>query len=354
MQRICIVTYDEYINIPYIQKYECILRNNQIEYDIILWDRRNETVEKNENHYVFKYKTQKSKLSKLIPFFKWRKFALKVLKSRNYDKIIVLTTIPAVLISTYLLSGKKYLLDIRDYTYEYIPFFKGIEDKLIFNSALTTISSKGFFEWIKAADNVKVTHNISNIDKETEPHFTWNKQKVIRIGFIGGIRYEYENKRIIDQLKNNLKVELHYIGKTHPGIRLREYCKVQNIENVYFGEAYMNKDKPLIYQSIDIINAVYGSATKVVTTALPNKLYDCILFKKPIIVSSGTYLANVVEKYHIGFSIDIEKDDIWKSLNEYINLFNEDEFLEGCEKLKRLVIKEEEDVNLAIKQFILE
>lgn len=354
MQRICIVTYDEYINIPYIQKYEYILRSNQIEYDIILWNRRNEITERNENYYVFNYKTKKSKISKLIPFLKWRKFTLKILKSGNYDKIIVLTTIPAILLSSYLLNGKKYLLDIRDYTYEYIPIYRRIEEKLILNSVLTTISSKGFFEWIKVVDNVKVTHNISNIDKETEPYFLWDKQKVIRIGFIGGIRYEYENKRIIDQLKNNLKVELYYIGKTHPGIRLREYCEMQNIENVYFGEAYMNKDKPLIYQNIDIINAVYGSATKVVTTALPNKLYDCILFKKPIMVSSGTYLANVVETYHLGFSIDIEKDDIWESLNEYINQFNEDEFLEGCKKLKRLVIEEEEDVNLTIKRFILD
>ena len=40
-----------------------------------------------------------------------------------------------------------------------------------------------------------------------------------------------------------------------------------------------------------------------VQSALPNRLYDALIFKKPIITTEGTYLTEVVEKYGIGFSL---------------------------------------------------
>ena len=48
-----------------------------------------------------------------------------------------------------------------------------------------------------------------------------------------------------------------------------------------FKGEFKNEDKPEIYREIDFINAIYGNKSLEVTTALPNRLYDGILFKKP-------------------------------------------------------------------------
>ena len=38
--------------------------------------------------------------------------------------------------------------------------------------------------------------------------------------------------------------------------------------------------------------------------ALPNKLYEALYFKKPLIVSKDTYLAERVENYGIGIAVE--------------------------------------------------
>ena len=49
---------------------------------------------------------------------------------------------------------------------------------------------------------------------------------------------------------------------------------------------------------------MYDSTDLNVRLALPNKLYESMYFKKPILVSSNTYLSQVVDQYGIGFKWD--------------------------------------------------
>lgn len=356
--KVCIVTYDEYINIPYIFKYENLLQQYNIEYDIILWDRRNiisnNTVIKNNNYFVFKSKIKKSKLSKIIPFYKWRRYTLNILKTNQYDKIIVLTTLPAILINKFLIMNytNMFLLDIRDFTYENLKIYKKKVDTLVAKSALTFISSEGFGDWLKISNKICLTHNISNLEKENQITFIEMKKRNYVIGFVGGIRYYEENCKIINVFKNKPNIKLLYVGKTHEGITLEEYCIKNNINNVVFKPAFENKEKPAIYEGIDIINSVYGSNSQVVKTALPNKLYDCILFKKPIMVSNNTFLSNIVNKYHLGFCVDIEKDNIYQKLLKYIENFDYKLFLEGCSDFKDKVVEEEKQAEVRLKEFL--
>lgn len=355
--RVCIITYDEYINIPFIMKYEDILKQKDIPYDVIFWDRRNNNLGQSylqKNHYIFKSITKKSKISKIVPFLKWRNFVFKILKKNKYDKLIIITTIPGLLIQGYLINKyrEKYLLDIRDFTYENFRFYKEMVMNLIKHSEITMISSEGFKNWLKISDKICLTHNISNIEKESKiENIDINKNNIV-IGFVGGIRFYNENCKLINALKDKYNIQLLYVGKVHPGIYLENYCKLHNIGNVLFEPAYTNDEKPGIYEKIDIINAVYGANTQVVKTALPNKLYDCILFKKPIMVSKGTYLSEIVEKYHLGFSVDIDQNDIYDSLISYLDKFDSNKFLNGCKNYKEVVIKEEKYAKDRIENFL--
>ena len=42
---------------------------------------------------------------------------------------------------------------------------------------------------------------------------------------------------------------------------------------------------------------------------MPNKLYEAMYFKVPLICSEKTYLAEIIEKFEIGFAIDYKIDN---------------------------------------------
>ncbi len=353
--KIAIITYDEYINIPYIEKYENLINQYGIKYDIFLWDRRGLGQKSNNNIYIFNCKTKKTKFSKITPFFKWRKFILNKLKNGNYDKVIVLTTLPAILIIDKLLLNYKnnYIFDFRDYTYEIYSLYKFCVNKIIENSSVTFISSRAFMSFLNSSKKIVITHNITNqdtnliLDRKVEFH-----KRPITIGFVGGIRYYKENVILINQFSKSELFILKYIGKVHPGNDLETYCKSNNINNVFFYPEYINEQKVEIYNSIDIINAVYGSETLEVQTALPNKLYDCLVFRKPMIVSKNTYLSQVIKGYNLGICVDIKNDNVVELVEEYINNFDENLFNNGCKVFLDKVLAEENTAIESIKNFL--
>ena len=166
MKRACIITYDEYRNIPYVKDYEKILSANGIEYDFIFWNRSEDSTESYSGEgtaHNFDRRVKKSKTSKVIPFFLWSRFARKVLKRNNYDFLIVCTTIPAILLVDKLIRKYrgKFLFDIRDFTYENYRLYKAILKKLVATSGINVISSKGFLKWLPEGGEYVCTHNIT-------------------------------------------------------------------------------------------------------------------------------------------------------------------------------------------------
>lgn len=166
LSKACIIAYDEYINIPYVKDYEKLLNDNKIGYEFILWDRSGNDHISNlsVDRHVFTANTKKTKLSKIIPFLQWRRFVKKIIKSNNYSFVIICTTIPAVLLFDLLTRQfkKRFLLDIRDFTYENIYVYKWLVEKLIKAAGIVVISSKGFLRWLPGAkSNYILTHNIT-------------------------------------------------------------------------------------------------------------------------------------------------------------------------------------------------
>ena len=69
------------------------------------------------------------------------------------------------------------------------------------------------------------------------------------------------------------------------------------------------KDLQDIYSKIDISIVCYDTTSGNVRIAEPNKLYESIFFKTPIVVSSGTFLEDRVKEYNAGYAIDASKDN---------------------------------------------
>ena len=115
---------------------------------------------------------------------------------------------------------------------------------------------------------------------------------------------------------------------------------------------YENSDKAKFYKDIDIINSIYSLNSAEVQPAIPNRLYDAALFKKPIIVAKETYLAQIVKEYGLGLEIDVYKDNIIEVIEKYINEFNEEEFTQNCNRFLSEIYEDEKKCNDSVKKFI--
>lgn len=357
--KIGIITFSDRNNMPYLKYYEDIIQKEKVNYECIFWDRfTNKKTEKINNEYTLHIKCLPgaNKLGKIIPMLKYKYIVEKIIKKEQYTHLIILTTLPGVLINKVLLKQfkNKYILDIRDYTYEKYEFYKKIVDKLVDKSFFTAISSKGFLRFLKNSKKIVSCHNISNAEVPNESCEDLKDKRQITIGFVGGVRYFKENCKLIDSLANNPTYKLAYIGRPNVDCDLEGYCKGKNIRNVIFKGAFKNEDKPEIYKEIDLINALYGNNSLEVTTALPNRLYDGILFKKPIIATNGTYLGKCVETFNLGMVVDLadSNEKIKSQIKNYILNFNEQIFTNNCKSFSKRVIEEQYKFRHKIQEFI--
>lgn len=103
--------------------------------------------------------------------------------------------------------------------------------------------------------------------------------------------------------------EFHFYGTTYPNMEI-EAESLKDINNIFFHGAFKNPiDLPKIYSKIDFIVATYDTTTLNPQYAEPNKIYEAIFFRTPIIVSYNSYLANKVNKLKVGFDVNALKDD---------------------------------------------
>ena len=354
--KVLIVDTVSYNRAPYLQYYIDACKEKKVDYDLFLWNRdRTGGLQKNGNIYTMNSICPfgGSKFKKIIPMLRYRKALLKVIKKNQYTHLVLINTLAPVMISNYVLKhfDQRYILDIRDYTYERIKKYKAIETQLIKHSYFTTISSRGFLQFVTPSDKIVINHNISNLDK-IEDTVSLDKSKKITIGFVGSVRYPEVNKKLIAAVQNDPHFILEYVGPEVDGCNLEEYCKEHGIKNVVFKGKFSNEQKPEIYKHIDMINSLYGDFSLEVTTAVPNRYYDALIFKKPIIASKGTYLGELVEKKSVGVAVDISKDNICNKILSYLDAFNSEQYNNDCKKYMDKIIEEQNNFTNRIRAFL--
>lgn len=104
---------------------------------------------------------------------------------------------------------------------------------------------------------------------------------------------------------------------------------------------------------MDLINSLYGGNSLEVSTAIPNRFYDCLIFKKPILTSEGTYLSELIKKYKLGLVLNLEHDDIRNKLLDYKKSFRSDDFIANCNETLKEIIKEQDIYYKEIQKFLI-
>lgn len=204
-----------------------------------------------------------------------------------------------------------------------------LNKKCINKSLITIVTSQGFIDYFKNVKKDRLILIPNKVSSNCPVYLTEKKQIIdppIKIGFAGVIRFE-STYHFVKACQNRKDVEIHLFGIYSEGdlwsMQIKEIVEASS--NMHFYGRFNNpEDLPAIYSKIDIVLCAYTPSPGV-NYAEPNKLYEAIYFRKPIIVSEGTFLAKKVEELNIGYAIDSMNE---ASVVDFINDFTISTYLE--------------------------
>ena len=341
--KVAIITFSNIRVTPYLKYYLNILKDKNCEIDVIVWDRKNEN-ECLEGAKLITYNKalddKKNKIVKFIYMGSYARFVKKSLATKKYDYVISLTTVLGFFLSDYLIKNyyKRYIIDIRDYSYEHISFYYKKMTKVLESSMLNIISSPSYKKFLPDKEYL-VSHNM-NFKDVGDFVFHVKKEKPLTIGFVGLIRYATEFKKVLLSIKNDDRFFFEFYGDGEDEYLLKKYCEENNIKNVMFNGKFLPEQKNHIYENVDIVYNCYGNDTINVKYALSNKLYEAFYYKKPILVNEFTSM----EEYsgEISFSIhnyDTLADELYTWYigldGQYVNDYCESKLQQYIEENER-------------------
>ncbi len=299
---------------PYVFYYTQILEELEIKYEILV-PNRNTQIEDIKINNVHKFSWSR-KFPSIVNYCIYSN-RLKKYSNKRFDFLIVLTTNVAVFSSVWLANkfNKKYIVDIRDYTYENNQFYYKLEKRAISHAALRVISSSKYQVFLPESDYL-VCHN-NGWSYKREVVKVKKKNGRIVIGYVGAIAYKKQCKRMIDLVKEDDRFEFHFYGSGIAESELKEYVKLMSCDRIKFFGVYDSKEKKQIIEKIDILFNAYGNGFPLVDYALSNKLYDALYFCKPILNSPNTYMNEMSGP--LSFAIDLE---IANDLDELVYWYN--------------------------------
>ena len=218
----------------------------------------------------------------------------------------------------------------------------------------TVISSKGFLKWLPYKKNYNIIHNMPvNYEVNINKRLKNSDYSKINIAYVGMVDYFHQNSALADKLCDSQRYSLQYSGVVAERCKIKEYVEGKKYTNIQFTGPFSNNEKFKLYIDADMINAIYGNDSLIVTTALPNKLYDALIYRIPIIASKGTFLGEIIEEHKIGIAVDIEGDSLLNQLDEYWSKFNYNTFEKECDLFLDEILSEQNETRKKIKAFML-
>ena len=326
---------------PYVDKYIDACKKMNIPYEIILWDRSGKETEYPDNFRVFREQSDvyTSKWNKIGAFLRFRRFLKKELRKNNYEKLVMLTTLPAVLCYSELKRKYrgKYIFDFRDMSFEQYGIYNRLVGRICENAAFTCISSPGFAEILKQ-ENYVVVHNFRYADIKNEMQQMKECSLPIQLLNIGVSRGEKFNRALADAFGNDPRFSVHIVGMGNDTPGFMEYVK--QYSNIHVVGTYNNEEKQGYIQRADMLLYYYPCSFNC-NAALANKYYDGLIFKKPLIGNINTYSGRRVLQKKVGISLDLNDCTFADQVYEYMQMLESNEFLHAARQELNQVLDED-------------
>ncbi|RST59498.1 glycosyltransferase [Siminovitchia terrae] len=267
-------------------------------------------------------------INNLIPLLLYQFQLFKVLyKTRKKFDVIHAIDFDSGLVACLfcMLFKKKYVYHIADFYIESrqgIPtvvkkVIKALDFFVIKKAEVTILCTENRREQIKGSspNKIEIIHNVPTIDKEASQNIIAEKNSELTlcyIGTLGETRFLKEMIEAVSRRPNDLKLIVGGYGK------LEDYIKDKSLkyENIQFIGKVNYLDTFDFYSSSDIMVAVYDPRIKNHKYSAPNKFYESILLKKPIIVGKDTGIDELVREHDIGFIIDYDYKEFINTLDE--------------------------------------
>lgn len=292
---------------PYVRNYTRILDERKVEYGIISWNR-----EGDDSPNGFQYNVLCKNGHGSASFLDYRgyiKFIKQTIKEQGFNRIIVFGPQMTCLLSVFLLRHfrKRFMLDYRDLSIEQKPGFKQLYAIMLKFSCANVISSPGFKRCLpKRAyylshnfDEGAVRNALENESTET----SFNTTNGIDILTIGAIRDYSSNIEVTKAIANQEGYSLRFVGRGQGTVeKLQAYCDEVNATNVSFVGSYDKPEEADYVKASTFMNIFYP---RIIThdTALSNRFYNSLIYRKPMIVTKDTVQGDYAEKYNVGVAV---------------------------------------------------
>lgn len=304
--------------------YTSYFEKRGIEYDVICTNRygKGGTFFSGELYqYDFEFKPDVNKFSKLLPFLRFRKYALNVLESNNYDFIVAWNENTILLFSDVLLKmGVPYTANFRDFDFARNFLFNALRKKVCKNAIAVTSPCKTTPSFMQEYRPVQIV----SLQPDLPPGAIEKAQQhldPINISYIGTFRPQHAQsaKSFINALGNDMRFFLRYIGTGTES--LQQFVEEKELRNVEIRGTFAMDEIGDILNQADIVNSCYGSFPYVEYLLMSIKMGYAIRTKIPLIVGrEATEVANTIEQYGIGFVIDDFNNLGDKIYSWYVNL----------------------------------
>ena len=205
----------------------------------------------------------------------------------------------------------------------------------------------GYLSYFHKQIKAQVCHNtLPNV--HFKKNFKVNMEFPIRISYWGAIRQINYNKKVCDMFGNDSRFCFNFYGDGCYK-ELREYCKTQNYNNIYFGGKYKISDIGSFAQKTDILFNAYDRDF-VTMLSLSVKMYDSLEYMLPMLITKDTYMADFLGEMDYVCLINVKKEYKETILKWYKKL-NKEKIRRDFEKFMEIVKNDEDEFVNKLKQF---
>ena len=336
--KILVIGFAKFKYMPYLNFYIDNTDLTENELHIVYWNRdgQPDTLPRKDGLHLYEFgeiqPDDVKKQKKILNFLKFRKFTADIIKKEQFDFIIVIQSVTAVLFYDILTKKyrDRYLFDYRDVTYEGIAPYKKAIAGLVNNSKYTLVSSDAFRRFLPQSGKIHTTHNFTEKALGNRLPAHKNTQPPVRLRFWGFLRHGELNKKIIAALANDNRFELHYHSpeqSAEPG--LRKYAASLKAENVFFHGGYLPDERFSFAADTDILLNMFENDTTVY--AVGNKFYDGLIFRLPLICTAGSFMAELSEKFGVGLAANPDSPTLADDIFEFYSSLDTEAFSDACD-----------------------
>lgn len=352
MKKIAIVVCGDVYVCPYLSKYVDACKEKSVEYEILHWNRSGIEREYPANYRSYGEKSYiyAPKKKKLFAFLRFGKFLRQTIRQERYDKLIVLTTLPAVLCYD-LLIGKyrgKYIFDFRDLSFEKNKLFLRCVQKICDRAFFACVSSPGYTD-ILGARGLVPAHNFRHEDLENKKDTADEIADKIHLVHVGIGRGDENNRLIADAFGNDPRFRITIAGRGNDTPSFVEYVK--KYSNITVAGAYANAEKEKFIREATMLLCYYP-CTYNGAKALANRYYDGIIYKKPLLGNIDTYGGRRLMERGLGISLHLKDADAADKVYSYITQLDMQAYNEMAEKELAEVLQEDKHYLQKIRDFL--